>query len=73
MRISPLFLGKTMSLAEWYNEIPPVTRVLFTSSFAFTLLPSFKLLPIKSLLLDYAHVVKGFEVRLPSFANIFKC
>ena len=51
-----------MSLKQWYDDIPPVTRVLFTSSFALTLLPSFGFLSSSNLVLNYASVVKGFEV-----------
>ena len=51
-----------MSLQDWYNDIPPITRVLFTSSFACTLLPSFGFLSAYNLILSYQSAVQGFEV-----------
>mmetsp|Transcript_21712 Transcript_21712/g.27653 ORF Transcript_21712/g.27653 Transcript_21712/m.27653 type:complete len:233 (-) Transcript_21712:33-731(-) len=51
-----------MSLQDWYNDIPPITRVLFTSSFACTLLPSFGFLSAYNLILSYQSAVQGFEI-----------
>lgn len=60
-----------MSLQQWYNDIPPVTRVLFTSSFALTLLPAFNFLSASNLVLSYNNVIYGFEVKRNLQYNIF--
>ena len=59
-----------MSLNQWYNSIPVVTRVLFTSSFAFTLLPNFGFLAANNLVLSYESAIQGFEVYFYYYAII---
>jgi len=52
-----------MSLAQWYNDIPPVTRTLMTASFGLTLAGSFGMIAPSYMVLRFSEVVQGFQVR----------
>lgn len=51
-------------VAEWWNGIPPVTRLLGGTWFATAILFQFKLLPFPFLYLDFYSIVMRLQVRI---------
>eukprot|EP01123_Difflugia_compressa_P013970 TRINITY_DN681_c1_g2_i1.p1 TRINITY_DN681_c1_g2~~TRINITY_DN681_c1_g2_i1.p1 ORF type:complete len:256 (+),score=27.59 TRINITY_DN681_c1_g2_i1:51-770(+) len=49
-------------LENWWKSLPPVTKWLFTASFATTIAANFGLIPASWLVLDFYRLYRNFEI-----------
>eukprot|EP01134_Creolimax_fragrantissima_P005734 CFRG5734T1 len=52
-------------IKQWFNDMPPITKVLFVSSFGLTLAVNFGMVNSQYVLLSWGGIYHGFELLTP--------